>query len=88
MPRLEFSELFAEDLASVTSKKVEQHILSVLDCLEQYGEFGSAMVRPSIQQRFGNVRRVPVDPFDLLYTYYPDEDLVRVEALVAQRGVI
>ena len=87
MPRLEFSDLFAEDLASVTSTRVEQHILAVLDCLEQYGEYGSAVVRPSIQRPFGNVRRVPVNPFDLLYTYYPDEDLVRVEALVAQRGV-
>ena len=33
-----------------------------------------------------DLRRIVVSPFDLIYTYYPEEDLARVEALVHQRA--
>lgn len=88
MPRLEYSERFADDLAGITSPKVESHVFAVLDCIAQYGEFGSILVRPSIRSRFEDVRRVPVAPFDLLYTLYPEQDLAHVEALVPQRGAV
>ena len=87
MPRLEYSERFAEDIAHVTSAKVEARIYAALDNVEAFGEFGSRLVPDSIRRDFGEgVRKVVVDPFDLIYTYYPDEDLVRVEALVHQRA--
>jgi len=83
MPRLEYSERFAEDLARVTSPKVE-----ALDNIEAFEEFGSKLVPHSIRNEFGmGVRKVVVSPFDLIYTYYPEEDLVRIEALVHQRAV-
>ena len=88
MPRLEYSERFADDLADVPSSKVEAHILTVLDCIAQFGEFGSTVVRPSIRDRFGDVRKVPVAPYDLLYTLYPDQDLARIEALIPQRRIV
>ncbi len=87
MPRLEFSERFAEDLARVASGKVEARVYAALDNVEAFGEFGSRVVPDSIREDFGEgVRKVVVNPFDLVYTYYPDEDLVRIEALVHQRA--
>lgn len=87
MPKLEFSERFATDLALVTSQNVEARIMENLDNIERFAEFGSALVPASIKESFGNgVRKVSVNPFDLIYTYYPDCDLVRVEALVHQRS--
>ena len=87
MPRLEYSERFAEDLARVTSGKVEARVYAALDNVEAFGDFGSKVVPDSIREEFGEgVRKVVASPFDLVYTYYPDEDLVRIEALVHQRA--
>lgn len=87
MPRLEYSDRFANDLALFESKKLEAEILSVLDALEVHGEFGSSRIPDSVKLAFGGgVRKVAVNPFDLIYTFYPEKDLVRVEALVHQRA--
>ena len=87
MPRLEYSERFAEDVARVTSAKVEARIYAALDNIEAFGDFGSKVVPDSIREDFGEgVRKVVVSPFDLIYTYYPSDDLARTEALVHQRA--
>lgn len=87
MPRLEFSERFANDLASITSSRLEERILSDLDNIELFGEFGSANIPASIKEEFGEgVRKVAVNPFDLVYTFHPKEDLCRIEALIHQRA--
>ncbi len=86
MARLEFSERFADDLLLVTSKKLESRIFSTLDHIEMFGEFGSKSIPDSIRQKFGEgVRKVALNPFDLVYTYYPSRDLARIEALVHQK---
>ena len=87
MPRLEYSERFADDLARVTSPRVEARIMENLDNIERFGEFGSKRVPESIKREFGDgVRRVAVNPFDVVYTLYPESDLARVEALVHQKS--
>lgn len=87
MPKLEFSERFAKDLALAESPKLEARILSCLDSIESFGEFGSANIPASIKQEFGaGVRKVAIKPFDLIYTLYSEQDLVRIEALVHQRA--
>lgn len=87
MPRLEFSERFVNDLALVESERLEARILANLDNIEMFGEFGSLNIPDSIAERFGGgVRKVAVNSFDPIYTYYPELDLVRVEALVRQRA--
>lgn len=53
MPRTEYSERFASDLALVTSLKAESRILEGLDNIECLGEFGSSMVPESIKKEFG-----------------------------------
>ena len=86
MPELEYSERFAEDLAAVTSARVEERFFRALDGIEMFGGLGSRDVPKSINERFGgDVRKVTVNSFDLVYTFYPQIDLVRVEALVHQR---
>lgn len=87
MPRLEYSERFADDLACVTSEKVEARIYDALDNIEAFGDFGSRVVPDTIREDFGEgVRKVVVNLSDLVYTYYPFDDLVRIEALVHQRA--
>ena len=87
MPRLEYSERFAEDVARVTSAKVEARIYAALDNIEAFGDFGSKVVPDSIREDFGEgVRKVVASPFDLVYTYYPSDDLARIEALVHRRA--
>ena len=87
MPRLEFSERFVEDMALVESPKLEARILADLDNIEMFGEFGSSNVPDSIKGEFGDgVRKVAANPFDLVYTFYPERNLVRVEALVHQKA--
>ncbi|MEF2655706.1 MAG: sirohydrochlorin cobaltochelatase [Eggerthellaceae bacterium] len=86
MPRLEFSDRFATDLADVESDRVFDLIMECLSNIERFGEFGSRNIPRSIKQKFGeNVRKAAVNPFDLVYTYYDECNVVRVEALVLQR---
>ena len=87
MPRLEYSERFADDLATIRADKLESRIFGILDSLEFFGRFGSSQVPQSVTERFGlGIRYVAVNPFDFVYTWYPDDDLVRVEALIHQRA--
>jgi hypothetical protein len=87
VPRLEYSERFASDLAEVTSPRLEGRILKALDNVEAFGGFGSPLVPKSIAQGFGpGVRKVAIGPFDLIYTHVPEKDLVLVEALVPGRA--
>lgn len=87
MPKLEYSERFAADLAQVTSAKVEKRVLAALDSIEAFGGYGSRNVPDSIRRSFGDgIRKVVVDPFDLVYTYYPDEDLIHIHALVHRKA--
>ena len=88
MPRLEYSERFANDLSAVTSERVKKLVMESLDNIELFGEYGSFLLPDSIRQEFGEgVRKVVVGPFDLIYTLYLEKDVARIEALVSQRAV-
>lgn len=82
MSKLEFSERFVTDFAAITSKELERRILDSLDSIELFAKFGSPDIPASIKEELaGDIRKVATNPFDLIYTYYPDEDLCRIEAL-------
>lgn len=86
MSRLEFSERFADDLAAITSTRLEERILSDLGNIGHFGELGSSNIPASIKEEFGDgVRKVAANPLDLAYTFYPEEDLCIIEALIHQR---
>ena len=87
MPSLIFTQRFAEDLAAVTSQRVERSIMAALDNIEAFPEFGSRLVPRSIRETFGEgVRKVVVGPFDLVYSLDEGADIAYVEALVHQRA--
>ena len=87
MPRLEYSQRFVNDFAAIETKKLEQRILKNLDNIELFAEFGSPDIPASIKEEFdGDIRKVAVSPFDLIYTYFADRDLCRIEALVHQKA--
>ena len=85
MPRIVFSERFADDLARITSAKVEASIMKALDNIEVFAGFGSRNIPDSIRKEFGDgVRKVAVNPFDLVYSI--DGDEAHIEALIHQRA--
>lgn len=86
MPRLVFSERFADDFARVTSAEVEQRILDDLDNIEAFGGFGSRILPESILEEFGDVRKVAINPFDLIYTLDAESDVAYIEALIFQHS--
>ena len=87
MAKLLYSDRFASDLASVTSTKIERKIFDILDAVEAAGDIGSKAVLKSIRSEFGEgVRKLAVNPFDLVYTYDAERDITFIEALIHQRA--
>lgn len=87
MPRVQYSSEFVIGFSEISSSRLENEILNVLDSLQLFGEYGSLLVPDSIRRNYGDgVRKVAISPFDLIYTFYPEDDLVRIEALVPQRS--
>lgn len=87
MPRLEYSYRFADDLAAIYSASLETRILAYLDNIRAFAEFGSRNVPASIREEFGEgVRKVAVNPFDLIYTLDEENGIAYIEALVHQRA--
>lgn len=86
MTKLLYSDRFASDLAGVTSAKIERKIFDILDAIEAAGDIGSKAVPESIRSEFGaGVRKLAVNPFDLVYTYNAKRDIAFIEALIHQR---
>ena len=87
MTKLLYSDRFASDLAGVTSAKIERKIFDILDTIEAAGDIGSKAVPESIRSEFGaGVRKLAVNPFDLVYTYDIERDIAFIEALIHQRA--
>ena len=87
MTKLLYSDRFASDLAGVTSTKIERKIFDILDAVEAAGDIGSKAVPESIRSEFGaDVRKLAVNPFDLVYTYDAEHDIAFIEALIHQRA--
>ena len=87
MTKLLYSDRFASDLAGVTSTKIERKIFDILDAVEAAGDIGSKAVPESIRSEFGEgVRKLAVNPFDLVYTYDAERDITFIEALIHQRA--
>ena len=87
MTKLLYSNRFASDLAGVTSTKTERKIFDILGAVEAAGDIGSKAVPESIRSEFGTgVRKLAVNPFDLVYTYDAERDIAFIEALIYQRA--
>ena len=87
MARLIFSERFADDLAELTSQRVEARVFECLDLIERFPDIGSLDLPESIHGRFGGaVRKFVVDAYDIIYTHEPDAEDVYIEALIPAKA--
>ncbi len=87
MTKLVVSEGFERDMGMVESDRVFERILSTVKLLETMPFMGSRDVPESIARKYeGQVRKIPVNPFDIVTIYHPDADIVEVAALIHQRG--
>ena len=83
MARVELTERFVDDASGIRSDRVLEHVHGVVRNLERFPQMGSTDVPRSIAREFGDdVRKYVVAPFDLVYEYNKDSDVVYVYGLV------
>ncbi len=86
MADIDFSEAFVEGMLKVRLESKRNEIFEKIELLAFVPEMGSRILPESVVRRFGReVRKVVIDPFDIIYRYFPEEDLVFVEGLLCQR---
>ncbi len=86
MASIDFSEGFIEDMLQVLLPSKREEIFDRISLLEHVPEIGSRIVSDVVRLRFGDeVRKLVVNPFDVVYQYYPELDLVYVLGLIHQR---
>ena len=82
-----YTDAFIEDMLSVQLEDKRNEIFQRVDLLSSFPELGSANIPNSIAKRHGdNMRKLVVDPFDVVYEYSPSEDAVYVLGLIHQRA--
>ena len=87
MAEIVYTDAFIEDMLSVQLEGKRDEVFQRVDLLSSFPELGSANIPDSITRRHGdNVRKLVVNPFDVIYEYSPDEDTVYVLGLVHQRA--
>lgn len=70
----------------MTFENNERKIFDILDTIEAAGDIGSKAVPESIRSEFGaGVRKLAVNPFNLVYTYDAERNIVFIEAPIHQR---
>lgn len=70
----------------MTFENIERKIFEILDTIEAAGDIGSKAVPESIRSEFGaGVRKLAVNPFNLVYTYDAERNIVFIEAPIHQR---
>ena len=86
MAEIDISEGFVEDMTRVYLDLKREEIWESISLLECAPGMGSLILPALVRRRFGDrVRKLVVDPFDVIYLYYPERDLVYVAGLVHQR---
>ena len=87
MAKVHVARSFQQDLLAVESERVFNDVLNTVELLEVIPTMGSRDVPESIRKSFsGEVRKTPVNPFDIVTIYHPESDLVEVAALIHQRA--
>ena len=87
MPRMIYTDGFLDDAAAIWSDRVQDRLERMLRAIEAFPGIGSPDIPASIQAAYGpRVRKVVVEPFDLIYEYDPDADAVIVYGLVPFRA--
>ena len=70
----------------ITPVSFQKIIFDILDTIEAADDIGSKAVLESIRSEFGaGVRKLAVNPFNLVYTCDTERDIVFIEAPIHQR---
>ena len=86
MASLIFAEAFLDDMAGVAVASKRAKIMQSISLLEHVPEIGSGIVPASIREAYGpSVRKLVVNPFDVIYEYHPEHDAVHILGLIHQR---
>lgn len=86
MADLVVTENFENGLQKIYSNKLLDKIQNALKQIQTIPDISAANVPDSILKKWGdNVRILPVNPFDIVYTYNRQDNLVIVHALIHQR---
>lgn len=86
MAKLRFTDRFIDDATVINSARLHEHLVKVLSMLEAFPESGSSDVPDSIRDEFGaDIRDCALNPFDLVYEYDRERDIVLLYGLIHQR---
>lgn len=86
MPRVELTQRFVDDASGIWSDRVFDRVYRMVKGLGTFPLIGSTDVPRSITREFGEgVRKCVVPPFDLVYEYDEQSDVVYVYGLVPVR---
>lgn len=87
MAELVFSQGFIEDTDAVELDSKLAQIMDVIALLETSPCLGSANLPDSIVEQYGaSVRKLVIDPFDVIYEFLSHEDVVLIHGLVHQKA--
>ena len=87
VPELRISEGFKSDLLQVYSDWLLEDIYALVDSLKTMPCMGSRNLPASIRKRYGDrARKLVIDPFDIIYLYDEEHDIVEVAGLIHQRA--
>lgn len=77
MNEILYADGFFRDMLSVTSPKVEAAIFHAIDLLPSIPVLGSTNLPQAIIETYGpTVRKMPVKPFDVIYTILDSGDFL------------
>lgn len=73
----------AELEEKVRTERLRGRIISAIQLLEMFPRLGSCDVPKSVRERYGEVRKLVVSPFDIAYVYDELEDTVTIRTIYA-----
>ncbi len=83
MSELIVYEGFIRTRSSLWSKRIGQNVDNMLRTIEQMPGVGSSLLPQSIQDEFGpNVLKAVVSPYEIIYEYDQEEDVIYVYDLL------
>lgn len=88
MREISYSEQFAEAVSVINSDRLLERLDAVLASIEAFPLLGSPRVQPSLVGRYGaSVRKFPVPPFVIVYSYDQKRDRLEFIALPHERSI-
>ena len=77
MNEIAYTEGFLEDMLQVASPRGEEAVFGAIDLLPYVAVLGSRSLPDSLSRRYGgNVRKIAVSPFDVVYRITDDGDFL------------